>query len=161
MKNLLACLFTVAMLLSATMSYAAGEAVFDRKLDAAETGDAEAQYDVAYRYEKGRGVDEDDDLALVWYMKSADQGIAKAQYKVGSFYLKGIGVDEDPQQARIWLQKSADLGYGPAQYRLGKLSAASAGGFDYQLAAIWLQKAQDSGYEPATRALNKVKRKLN
>jgi len=161
MKKLLTCSLGTVILLSAAVSYAVGEATFERKLAAAKADDAEAQYDVAYRYEKGRGVEEDEDLALGWYIKSADRGIAKAQYKVGTFYLKGISVDEDPEQAKAWLQKSADQGYSPAQYQLGKLYAAPDGGLNYQLAIIWLQKAQDSGYEPATRELNKVKRKLN
>jgi TPR repeat protein len=161
MKKQLTYLFTAAMLLSATLSHATGEAVFERKLAGARTGDAEAQYDVAYRYEKGRGVDEDEELALEWYKKAAGQGLAKAQYKVGTYYMKGIAVDEDPEQAKIWLQKSADLGYAPAQYQLGKLYAAPRGGRDYQMAVTWLQKARDNGYEPATRELNKVKRKLN
>ncbi len=161
MKCRLTSLVATALLLLSALSYAAGEAGFERKLVAAQGGDAEAQYDVAYRYEKGRGVDEDEELALGWYLKAADQGLAKAQYKVGSYYLKGIGVDEDPDEAKVWLQKSADLGYAPAQYQLGKLYAAPNGGRDYQLALTWLQKAQDNGYEPATRELNKVKRKLN
>lgn len=161
MKKLLTCLIATAMLLSAAMSQASSEALFERKLVAAQNGDAEAQYDVGYRYEKGRGVDGDDELALDWYKKSADNGIAKAQYKVGCFYMKGTAIDEDPEQAKIWLQKSADQGYAPAQYQLGKLYAAPHGGRDYQMAVTWLQKAQDNGYEPAAHELNKVKRKLN
>jgi len=161
MKKLLICLFTTAMLLSASLSHASGEAVFRLKLAAAQSGDAEAQYDLGFRYEKGRGVDEDDDLALEWYRKSAEQGVAQAQYKVGIFYLKGIAVDADPEQAKIWLQRSANQAFAPAQYQLGKLYAAPDGGRDYQMAVTWLQKAQDNGYEPATRELYKVKRKLN
>jgi len=161
MKKLLICLFTTAMLLSASLSHASGEAVFRLKLAAAQSGDAQAQYDLGFRYEKGRGTDEDDDLALEWYRKSAEQGVAQAQFKVGIFYLKGISVDEDPDQAKTWLQKSADQSFAPAQYQLGKLYAAPDGGRDYQMAVTWLQKAQDNGYEPATRELYKVKRKLN
>jgi len=161
MKMLLTHLFAATMLLSAAMSHAAGEAVFERKLAAAQSGDAEAQYDVGYRYEKGRGVDEDEELALEWYRKSAEQGVAKAQYKVGYLYLKGADIEKDAEKARIWLQKSADQGYAPAQYNLGKLYAAPDGGRDYQMAVTWLQKAKENGYEPATRELNKVRRKLN
>ncbi len=161
MKKLLICLFTTAMLLSATLGHASGEAVFKLKLAAAQSGDAQAMYDLGFRYEKGRGTDEDEDLALEWYRKSAEQGVAKAQYKVGIFYLRGIAVDEDPDQAKITLQKSADQGFAPAQYQLGKLYAAPDGGRDYQMAITWLQKARDNGYEPATTELHKVKRKLN
>jgi TPR repeat protein len=136
------------------------EAAFDRKLEQAQNGDAEAQYDIGYRYEKGRGVDEDEDAALDWYRKSAGQGVGKAQYKVGVFYLKGSSVDKDLEVAKVWLEKAADQGYPPAQYQLGKLLASKRNA-DYSTALVWLQKAQDNGYEPATGEISRVKRKLN
>jgi TPR repeat protein len=148
------------ILTSHAMASSASEAVFDRKLEQAETGDAEAQYDVGYRFEKGRGVDEDEDEAFAWYSKSAAQGMDKGQYKVGICYLKGSGIDQDLEVARVWLQKAAGQGYPPAQYQLGKL-LASKRNKDYSGALVWLQKAQDNGYEPATGAIRKVKRKLN
>lgn len=154
-------LLALALLLMTTLTHASGEAMFERKLASAKTGDAEAQYDVGYRYEKGRGVDEDEELALEWYNRSAEQGLAKAQYKVGVFYMKGIAVDKDTEQAKPWLQKAADQGYAPAQYQLGKLYTTAGAGRNYRMAVTWLQKARDNGYEPATRELNKVKRKLN
>ena len=136
------------------------QAVFERKLAQAQTGNAEAQYDVAYRYEKGRGVDQDEEEAFVWYSKSAGQSLDKGQYKVGIFYLKGSGVDQNFEVAKVWLQKSADQGYPPAQYQLGKL-LANKRNRDYGGALVWLQKAQDNGYGPATSEIRKVKRKLN
>lgn len=149
-----------ALILSSTATASSTEAVFERKLEQAQKGDAEAQYDVAYRYEKGRGIEEDDDEAFVWYGKSADQGLDKAQYKIGISYLKGSGVDKDPEVARVWLKKAADQGYPPAQYQLGKLLADKRNR-EYDNALVWLQKAQDNGYEPATREIRKVKRYLD
>ena len=154
-------LLCILMLLAAAGPAIANEAaVFDRKMAAARQGDPEAQYDVAYRYEKGRGVDEDEEEALAWYRKAADQDLAKAQYKLGMCYLKGKGTDPDRQQAREWLRKAAEKGYPPAQYHLGKLFTTRPGR-NYRMALEWLEKAQDAGYEPATRAINKVRRKLN
>ena len=98
MNILLRALFAVCLALFATTVTADPEAVFARKLAQAEKGNLEAQYDVAYRYEKGRGVDEDEELAFQWYMKAAGQGLDTAQYKVGMSYMEGTGVDPDPDQ---------------------------------------------------------------
>ena len=141
--------------------HAAGEVMFERKLAAATQGDVEAQYDVGYRYEKGRGIDEDDEEAIRWYLKAAEQGLDKAEYKMGLCYLDGVGVAKDEAQATSWLRKAADKGYPPAQYQLGKLLATADRGPDLQLALDWLQKAQDNGYEPATMELRKIKKKLD
>lgn len=147
-------------LLASTTSFAAGELAFERKLAAANSGDVKATYDVGYRYEKGRGVDGDDELAFEWYSKAADRGLDIAQYKVGRFYLKGQGVDKSIADAEDWLAKAADQGYPPAQFQLGKLYASKQKR-KYKLALNWLQKARDNGYEPATREIRKVKKKLN
>ena len=149
-----------ALIFSSLAMASSSEAVFERKLEQAQRGDAEAQYDLGYRYEKGRGVDEDEEEAFVWYSKSAAQGVDKSQYKVGICYLKGSGVDKDREVAKVWLEKAADQGYPPAQYQLGKLLASSRNR-DYSAALVWLQRAQDNGYEPATGEIRKVKRQLN
>lgn len=147
-------------LLLSTAGFAAGELAFERKLEAAQKGEAKAQYDIGYRYEKGRGVDSDDELAFEWYRKAAEQGLDKAQYKLGRFYLQGKGVDKSIADGEAWLEKAAEQGYPPAQYQLGKLYAGKRKR-NYKLALSWLQKAQDGGYEPAISEIRKVKRKLN
>jgi TPR repeat protein len=38
-----------------------------------------------YRYEKGRGVAEDEELAFQWFLKAAKQDLDKAQYRLGLF----------------------------------------------------------------------------
>ena len=159
MRHLLQKILVIGALLVYSNGFAAGEILFERKLGEAEQGDAEAQYDVGYRYEKGRGIDEDHELAFSWYQKAAEQGLDKAQYKVGIYYMEGQGVDEDPHKAKDWLQKSANQGYPPAQYQLGKFYANSDDQ-NYELALDWLHKARDNGYTPATKEIRKVKRKL-
>ena len=80
-------LLIIQLLLPFTV-LAGGEALFERKFIAAGNGDPEAIYDVATYYEKGRGVDEDEEVAFEWYQKAANLGLGKAQYKVGLCYLK-------------------------------------------------------------------------
>ncbi|VAW74954.1 hypothetical protein MNBD_GAMMA13-2076 [hydrothermal vent metagenome] len=151
-------LLLLALIVSTQALATSKQATFERKLGLAQTGNVEAQYDVAYLYTKGRGVDEDEEEAFIWYNKSADQGLDTGQYKVGMAYLKAVGVDKDLELARVWLQKSAGQGYPPAQYQLGKL-LASKHYKDYDGALAWLQKAQNSGYERAASEIRKLKRK--
>ncbi len=58
----------------------------------AEQGDADAQYNLALKYDNGQGVPQDYAEAAKWYRKAAEQGIAKAQNNLGLKYAKGDGV---------------------------------------------------------------------
>ena len=48
----------------------------------AEQGDAEAQFMLAGRYKKGKGVKKDLDKAIEWYTKAAAQGDEEAKDKL-------------------------------------------------------------------------------
>ena len=61
----------------------------------AEQGDAEAEYRLAWIYNKGQGVPKSYTEAFRWYRKAADQKLAEAQYDVGYSYYYGYGVDGD------------------------------------------------------------------
>ena len=157
MKRFLAVLNTIVVMLVSTGCLAAGETLLERQIAAAKAGDSEAQYDIAYRYEKGRGVEQDEEIALSWFRKAAEKGLDKAQYKLGMFYLDGIGVDPNPAKAQTWLGKAAVQGYPPAQYQLGKFYAANDHR-DYERALNWLEKARTNGYEPATSEIRKIRK---
>ena len=161
MKHFLTIILALCATLFAAQNHAAGEVMFERKLSAAKAGDIEAQYDLGYRYEKGRGTEQDDEQAVLWYLRAAEQGLDKAEYKLGLCYLDGTGIAKDEAQGMSWLEKAAEKGYMPAQYQLGKLLAASNQQKNLQLALEWLQKAQDNGYEPATMELRKLRKKLD
>ena len=47
-------------------------------LKKAEQGDADAQFNLGYLYESGRGVSQDYNEAAKWYRKAAEQGHEKA-----------------------------------------------------------------------------------
>lgn len=95
--------------------YKEGKALYDAKnyqqafpklKAAAEKGHKKAQYRVGLSYDKGRGVAEDDAMAVKWYEKSAKQGYAKAQYELAKCYVKGEGVAKDEAKAKSWLKKA-------------------------------------------------------
>jgi len=90
---------------------------YSKLRQAAELGDAEAQYDLAYLYYKAdsdpsiTGVIHSDKLAADWYRKAAQQGHARAQYNMAVLYLKGHGVERDPVEAYAWLLQSSSNGH--------------------------------------------------
>jgi uncharacterized caspase-like protein len=80
-------------------------------LEAAEAGDAEAQYYVGEIYEKGLGTEPDYAKAAEWYRRSAEQGYARAQTNLGFLYEQGLGVEADPRQALEWYRQASNLSY--------------------------------------------------
>ena len=70
--------------------------------EAAEQGDAVAQYNLGVMYANGQGVAEDDVEAVKWFRKSAEQGYADAQYNLGFAYANGFGVVQNYVAAHMW-----------------------------------------------------------
>ncbi len=151
--------FTLSLLLASGAAAVADDFWADRfKEREAEAvkGDAEAQYNLGYMYEKGKGVPADKAKAAEFYRKAAEQGVDKAEYKLGVLYASGAGVKKDSKEAITWLRKSADKGYTPAQYQLGKVYAGRSGKGDREEAVRWLSKAQANGFAAADSELAKV-----
>ena len=90
---------------------------YSKLRQAAELGDAEAQYDLAYLYYKAgtdpaiSGVTQSDALAAQWYRKAAEQGHTRAQYNMAVLHLHGDGVDRDPVEAYAWLLQASASGH--------------------------------------------------
>ncbi len=62
---------------------------------AAEQGDADGQFKLGVRYERGEGVPKDYAQAVLCYRKAAEQGDAVAQQTLGTMYEDGKGVPQD------------------------------------------------------------------
>lgn len=89
---------------------------------AADAGSAEAQYELALQYEKGRGVDPDPVRALALYRQSADQDYADALNDMGFFYYQGmLGLPQDRQTALRYFERAADLRHPQAMYNFAAL----------------------------------------
>lgn len=71
--------------------------------EAAERGDAKAQYNLALMYDSGKGIPQDDAKALEWYQKAAEQGYAPAQYNLSMVYFFGKGAPQDSVAAYKWV----------------------------------------------------------
>ena len=99
---------------------------FEQLRQAAEAGDARAQFDLGVRYAGGKGVAANDAEAARWIALAAAQGLVDAQFNLGLMYADGNGVAVDPQQAVFWLRKAADQGDARAQSNLGLMYAMAA-----------------------------------
>ena len=93
---------------------------------AAEQGDAEAQSNLGYAYDTGRGVPQDYTQAVAWYRKAAEQGEADAQYQLGVMYANGQGVPQDAVSAYMWFNLSAARGTGATQTRAAEARDVTA-----------------------------------
>ena len=83
----------------------------DTVRQAADQGDAEAQYNLGVIYNNGEGVPKDDAEAVRWFQLAAEQGYAKAQFELGYKYRWGHGVPLDDAEAGRWLRLAAEQGH--------------------------------------------------
>jgi hypothetical protein len=113
----------------------------------AEAGHAEAQFELALVYSKGRGVTKNLATGFEWFRKAAAQGHAVAQYNLGVALVNGYGVARNHAEAVAWFRKAADQGYDDAMVELGLQYLKGQGvAQSYVTAARWFRKAAEKGY---------------
>ncbi|MBQ6614862.1 MAG: sel1 repeat family protein [Thermoguttaceae bacterium] len=142
-------------------------AAFNRKIpverlkQAAESGDAKAQFNLAFRYMMGLGVEQDKEEFVKWLRLAAQQGYVKAQYNYGCCFDQGYGVEEDKAEAAKWFRLAAEKGYAPAQYNLANCYYKGEGvPKDLEEALKWYRKAAKQHDESAIEVLKVLEQKL-
>jgi len=76
----------------------------------AEKGDAEAHYQLAFKYSAGQGVDEDMLKAIEHYESAGKLGHINAMETLGNCYFRGDGVPKDLKKAHYWYEEGAKTG---------------------------------------------------
>lgn len=115
-------------------------------IKAAEQGDADAQFYLGLKYEKGQDVAQSDSTAVEWYQKAAEQGNRDAQFSLGWMYDKGRGVTQSVNTAIEWYHKAAEQGQVIAQFNLGSMYEEGRGvAQSHSTAAEWYLKAAEQG----------------
>ena len=128
----------------------------------AEQGNADAQYNLGFMYDKGRGVQQDYKTAVKWYKLSAEQGDADAQTNLGFIYEKGLGVRQDYKIAVRWYILSAEQGNADAQYNLGLMYGTGLGVIqDNIYAHMWWSVAELSGNKSASKNKDTIAKRMN
>jgi TPR repeat protein len=139
------------------------KSLLDDLRQAAERGDAKAQYDLAKQLDSQ---DPDATKAFSWYLKSATAGNVSAMVEVARRYRNGTGTQASADNAKPWWEKAAQAGDAEAQYE-----HARTFGFVYRSGLIifgqdsqdlsegarefvsWLRKAADQHYAKAQHEL--------
>lgn len=115
--------------------------------DAAELGNAEAQYYLSFMYLEGKGIEPDSQKALLWMQKAAAGGFAPAQVQMGLRHLAGSGVNRDPVKAHAFFEKAAQSENPEAQYFLAVMTATGQGTTrNTDQALHWFRMAKSNGF---------------
>ncbi|KAF9158868.1 hypothetical protein DFQ26_007139 [Actinomortierella ambigua] len=118
---------------------------FEWYFKAAEHGQTQAQNNLGWMYQDGKGIAQDDVKAVEWYRLAAEQGDAKAQGNLGLMYEIGRGVaHQDDLKAVEWYRLAAEQGNSTAQTNLGWMYQSGRGVAPDDLkAALWYRKAAE------------------
>lgn len=120
----------------------------------AEKGSAEAQYQLARRYEEGDGLNQDITEAMKLYRKAAEQGHCGAQFRLGYLYHTGELVKKDYAESSKWYRLAAEQGDVYSQFNLGNFYSKGFGVPKNDMeAAKWYRKAAEQGYKEAQFSL--------
>lgn len=126
--------------------------LLERLTQAAEAGQAPAQYALGRLYRDGGPVEKNHLRSVIWLTQAAKQGDRHAMYAIGKLYLE----EDDLPTAMRWFQQSAELGDTLAQYHLGKLLLESGDADRNTEAVRWLTGAAECGDPYAQYALGKL-----
>jgi len=78
---------------------------------AAQQGNARAQFDLGLMYAKGEGVRKDEKKAFSWFHKAARNNHVEAKFYMGLSFAQGRGVRKQAQLARYWFKLAVKAGH--------------------------------------------------
>jgi TPR repeat protein len=105
MKRLVVAVISAALLVNAgraVADQASDQAMANRYLQAAQSGNDDAQFYLAALYSAGVGVPHSDEEAVRWFTRAAEQGHSHAMLILGGLYAIGRGVPKDNIKAYKW-----------------------------------------------------------
>jgi TPR repeat protein len=100
---------------------------FQKTKALAESGDVDAQYQLAKFYNSGKGTKKDEVEAVKWYRRVAAKNDARGQSMLGVMYTNARGVERNYCQAIKWFRKAAARNSAHAKYNLGYMYAVGKG----------------------------------
>jgi len=125
---------------------------------AAESGNAKAQYQLGKMYATGDMVAVNYPQAVAWVGLAAEQSDVDAMTMMAWFYSNGFGVKQNDEKAAAWTKLGAQGGVAKCQYALAHLYRFGGGGLqkDAKMMLLWYQKAAEQHFVPAMHALGKM-----
>ena len=95
---------------------------------AAENDYAPAMTALGFMYREGRGLAQNDQLAVEWFRKAIEKGEAQAMQQLGLMHRWGRGVPQDDHAALRLFHKSLELGFAQGANALGDMHRDGHGG---------------------------------
>lgn len=113
---------------------------------AAQQGHVFAQTEIGNAYQLGKGVEQNQATAVLWFRRAALQGFHSGQQNLGVCYELGQGVPRDRGISLKWFRKAAENGNRNAMLALGSrlLNGEDVERNDVE-GASWLIRAADKG----------------
>jgi TPR repeat protein len=123
----------------------------------ASAGDTESAFALGIAYASGKGVRQDDGIAVNWLHVAAEKGFPPAQNLLGKMYQAGRGVPQDKTKALEWWIRAGAQGYAPAQFNIASAYFNGEGtGVSDQLAYVWFKVAAKAGDSDAREAVQRM-----
>ena len=113
--NKILCIFILTLVCSIAM----GQNKYQENLEAAQKGEASAQYSLGMAYSQGDGVEKNMNEAISWMLKAANQDYSPALLALGVFYVQGTGIGTNDWEAVKWLKRLVDKKEDDAVYARG------------------------------------------
>jgi TPR repeat protein len=88
---------------------------------AAQAGNADAQFELGMKYQKGKELRPDPVRARDLFERAAHQGNRNAMDYLARMYRDGQGIAPNPQEAARWFRLAAEKGDADSQFALGEL----------------------------------------
>jgi hypothetical protein len=123
----------------------------------AETGDANAQFNLGEIYDRARGVERNEQEALKWYRLAAEQGLAEAQNNLGAIYESTNDDSGDYEEAVRFYLVAAEQGFADAQFNMGRMYEIGRGVTqNFSEAINWYQLASVQGDSEANSRISSI-----
>ncbi len=125
-------------------------------LQAAERGDAMAQFIAGGMYYKGYGTSPDKKKAfsLLYNAAQNDVSTVESQKLLGKFFIEGQIVPQNFKEAEIWFLKAAEAGDADSQSELAYIYFTGKNGIhDYEKSYYWYELAAQQGLAIAQYSL--------
>jgi hypothetical protein len=87
----------------------------DALINRAKKNELEAQWELAQRYEFGKGVKVDFSEAIKWLDAASRQGFEAAAHRLGGMFMMGYGTEKNVQRGAAYWKLAAELGHSGAQ----------------------------------------------
>jgi len=124
----------------------------------ADTGDPDAQYQLADTYYEGPNGRQMTSEIFSLLNSAAEQGNADAQFHLGVMYHNGQGCEVNKEKARNYFRIAAENNHSGAQFNyFVDLKQGIGGPKNEKEALTWLEKSAAQGYPAAQELLQQIK----